>query len=348
MADRGFRVKDAVITNFYDVLEVSPRASAEVIQAAYRTLMKRFHPDVGGNARTAQLLNEAYETLSDSTKRTRYDREKNALPGKIVGNFRVLERIAEGGFGTTYRGEHTLVKELVCIKHCLNISPQDEEILIQEAQAIWDLRHFAIPAVRDVLRLSDGSLALVMSYVSGPTLQQLVEKMKTDRDKLDAETVAWITERILNALMYLHMNGVVHGDIKPANVIIQPKDHMVVLVDYGLSMVKPSRGSNSKGYTPLFAPPEELAGKPLLPESDFYSLGMTMIYALSGDIRNVSGKQVPENTPEVMCDFIRQLIARDVLARPNWEKENVFEAFQKVRLKAFGRARSGLKPIPGF
>ena len=60
-----------------------------------------------------------------------------------------------------------------------------------------------------------------MSYVPGPTLEQIVEKV----GKLDAETVAWIVDRLLNALLYLHHHGVIHrGYIKPQNVIVQPED----------------------------------------------------------------------------------------------------------------------------
>ncbi len=86
----------------------------------------------------------------------------------------------------------------VCIKHASHISPQDEAILVEEAKAIWDLRHYAIPSVREILKLDDGSLALVMSYIPGPTLEQIMEK----NGSLEAETVCWIVERVLNALRF--------------------------------------------------------------------------------------------------------------------------------------------------
>src|SRR4051812_35327732 len=113
---------------------------------------------------------------------------------KKVGNFHIVRQIAEGGFGVTYYGEHVLTKAPVCIKHALNISPEDEKLLLEEAKIIWDLRHHGIPAVRDVLRLGDGSVCLVMSYIPGPTLEQLVEY----NTRIAPESVAWITERSLN------------------------------------------------------------------------------------------------------------------------------------------------------
>lgn len=326
--------------DYYQTLEVHNRATPSVIKAAYHALIKEAHPDKKGNEAKAKKLNEAYAVLSDDEKRKEYDQSRNNQTGLMIGNFEVLEEIAEGGFGRTYKGEHNLTKELVCIKHCSMISAEHDAVLIQEARSIWDLRHYALPVMRDLQRLDDGSLALIMSYIPGYTLEQIVEKA----GKLDAETVAWITERILNALLYLHHHGVIHGDIKPQNIIIQPKTHSVVLIDFGLAMVKPGSSNKSLGYTPIFASPEQIAGKTLLPASDYYSVGMMMIYALNGGKR-MEKKEVPASVPDPMANFIASLIKKDVLSRP---QENLFDDFVKVRHDAFGRARSGMKDIPGF
>ncbi|MCG2718317.1 MAG: protein kinase [Nanoarchaeota archaeon] len=326
----------------YSLLEVSPRARPSVIKAAYNTLMKEYHPDIqSGNDRIAKELNKAKQILLDKKKRKKYDKDIENLEGVIIGNYRVDELIAEGGFGKTYKGEHIVVGEPVCIKHAHYVSPQDEEILLDEAKSIWDLRHFGIPTMRDMVKMDDDSLALVMSYVPGPTLEQIVENV----GGLDPEHVAWLTERALNVLKYLHFNGVVHGDVKPQNIIIQPENHTVVLVDYGLSLVRPSYNSESIGYTPLYASPEQEKGFTLLPESDFYSLGMTMIYALGGDVIK---RKVPKATPDSMCDFIKEMLVYDILSRPNWQKGDLCQIIQKIRKKEFGRTRSGMKPIPGI
>ncbi len=331
------------IQSLYDVLEVSPRARRTVIQAAYKAIMKDCHPDNGGSESTSRTVNGAYDLLSNPSKRKEYDRDRENLSGTIIGDYRVLKPIAEGGFGKTYLGEHIRVGKQVCIKHCSQISPQDEEILVEETRAMWDLRHYAIPAVRDLLKLDDGSLALVMSYIPGLTLEQVVQKVGS----LDPEHVAWITERILNALLYIHFHGVVHGDLKPGNIIIQPETHQVVIVDFGLAVVKPKHGEHSKGYTPYFAPPEEIDGQTILPESDFYSLGMTMIYALSGDLGHVLSRDVPKSTPDAICEFIKKLIVHNILGRPH-DDEKLFIELQRVRTLVFGRNTSGMKPIPGI
>jgi serine/threonine protein kinase len=322
------------MSNLYNVLEVHHKASYDVIKAAYRALV-RIH---NGDDKKMVLLNEANEILCNEVKRASYDKKKDAVKkGKVVGNYRILEMIAEGGFGKTYKAEQITTNCPVCIKHANEISAQDEEILLEEAKAIWDMRHYGIPAMRDVFKIED-SLALVMSYVPGRNLAQIIEVVK----RLDPEDVAWITERVLNILLYLHTNGVCHGDVKPQNIIIQEDSHQVVLVDYGLSSIRPSSKTVSKGYTPFFAAPEQMIGGPILPETDFYGLGITMIYALGGDIET---KKVPGSVPDPLCEFVKRLIKIEVLSRPNWEKENLCSTIQDVRMKVFGRRSTNMKPL---
>jgi len=328
-------------SDLYEILEVNPRASKEVIRAAFNILIKKHPPSKKGYEKISQLLKDASDVLLDDNKREQYDNSRKNITGKVIGNYRVLEKIAEGGFGNTYKGEQILLGTPVCIKHGHYISTQDEQILMEEAKAIWDLRHWGIPTIRDIIKLGDGSPALIMSYVPGPTLEQIISKV----GKLEPEHVAWIIERALNILKYLHYNGVVHGDVKPQNFIIQPEDHTVVLVDYGLSIIRPTKDSHSKGYTPYYASPEQIRGDPLIPESDFYSLGMSMIYALGGDIAT---KRVPKSTPDELCDFMKRMLVYDAISRPNWQKEDLCETIQLVRERAFGRRNTRLKPIAGL
>ncbi len=323
-------------SDHYKTLQVDPRAEDEVVHAAYFALAKKYT----GNDKVMKQINAAKSVVLDNSSRKKYDKER--IPkGKIVGDYRIIEKLAEGGFGITYKAEHVQLGTPVCIKHALNVSPTDEKILLDEARSMWDLRHCGIPAIRDILKMPDDSLSLVMSYVPGPTLTELIED---NPNGLDPETVAWIAERVLNILKYIHMHGIIHGDIKPQNVIIQEESHTVVLVDYGLSSVKPTSDSGSKGYTPFFAAPEQMENdKPPLPESDLYGLGMTMVFALGGDVEKV---KVPAETPENLCAFIKRLIKRSPLSRPQvWQKEDLCVTIKEVRLADFNRDASGMKPI---
>lgn len=331
-------------TDPWRVLEVAQGARPAVVDAAYRALIKDCHHDTEGHdTHLFKAITEAHETLSDPKKREALEAPVKKEKGTVVGNYRILKEIASGGFGTTYLAEHILAGEPVCVKHCHHLAAAYEATLITEAKAVWDLRHYSLPVMRDFLRLDDGSLALVMSYIPGPTIEQYVKK----NGRMDAESVAWIAERVMNVLRYLHHHGVVHGDIKPQNIILQEETHQIVVVDFGLSMVKPNRNSDPKGYTPVFSPPEQLNGSPLVPESDLYSLGMTMLFALSGSAEEAKRLNVPDDAPDALCRFIKTLLVRSVRDRPNW-KEGLYEAFQDVREEAFGRRSSSMKPIGGF
>lgn len=321
--------------DFYATLEVSPRASEEVVHSAYRALAVKH----SANNSKLKRLNEAKEVLFDANRRKEYDDARTKQEkGKIIGNYKILSEIAEGGFGKTYLAEHIILGNQVCIKHAHRISAEDELLLKEEAKTIWDLRHFSIPNIRDIMEMPDGSFALVMSYVPGPTLAQIVEKHK----KIDSEHVAWIAERVLNALKYLHFHGVVHGDVKPQNIIIQPESHTAVLVDYGLSAIRPRKDATNKGYTPFFAAPEQVNGGTILPETDLYGLGTSLIYALGGD---VEAKKLPSTVPDGLFNLIKRLIVHNVLDRPNWSKEDLMETIQNVRNKDFGRRSSAMKPL---
>lgn len=326
--------------DLYHVLQVHPRAQQEVIAAAYKSLLKLCAPRALGDSETAaSTLGEAYGVLSKPSERRKYDAyRQSASADKTIGPYRIIQEVAQGGFGTTYKAEHVLLGEHSCIKYCSEISPASEAILKQETRSIWNLRHYGLPTMRDLLQLDDGSYALAMSWIEGPTLQQLVEK----HGKLDPENVAWVTERILNTLVYTHHHGVLHGDIKPQNIIVQEDTHIVVLVDFGLAEVKPTAVSGNKGYTELFSPPEQMAGKTLVPGSDFYSLGMTMLYCLGGGIKAVERKEVPADVPDPLCDFIKSLVVRNVLERPV-QAEKLFGTFQDVRRTSFGRDSSNMK-----
>jgi serine/threonine protein kinase len=319
----------------YETLHVLPNADPSVVTAAGRALLKRYHPDGGGDADRFAQITEAKTVLDDPDRRAAYDTKLQEASEKVVGDYRIVRKMTEGGFGRLFEGEHVVTGIKACIKQNLNVSPEDTDLFIQEARAIADLRHHALPAFRDFYKLPDGSCALVMSYIEGPTLEQLVEKTKTR--KLEPEQAAWITERVLDALRYTHYHGVVHGDVKPQNIIIQPDEHTAALVDYGLASIRPSSGSRAVGYTPQFTAPEVLAGKPPLPESDLYSVGMTMIYALGGDI---GSKRIPVSVPDALGEFIGKLVVHDVRKRPHWDREDVVQTLRNARLAAFGRTRT--------
>jgi len=336
----------------YGILQVRPEASSEVIEAAYKALMKLHHPDRNATATMARYLNEAREVLVDPARRAEYDKLlRTNRPngrfgiGRIVGNYKIVRQIAEGGIGETYYAEHVINGKPACLKHCSKLRPAYQDVMLREVDAAWDLSHFSIPQIRDLLKMDDGTLVIVSKFIEGLTVAQMVEKV----GRIYPEDVTSIAERVLNVLWYLHDNRIVHGDIKPQNIIVKPKSRSVFVIDFGLAMVKPTATDTSMGYTDLFAPPEQVGmDKPLLPASDFYSMGMTMLWALCGGIEDdVKSLRVPADTPDQLCDFMKRLLVRDVLARPQ-NAEPLYEEIGKIREIAFGRRRTGGSPMRGF
>jgi len=328
--------------NFYQTLQVHPNADNIVIEAAAKALLKKCHPDKGGRKTVAADVLKARDALLDTDKRQKLDAELREKTKGLIGNYQIIKKIAEGGFGEVYEARHVLLDEKVCLKHNKHISPRDTELFKQEAKSIWHLRHHALPAVKDFIELPDGSCAFVMTFIEGPTLEELVEEYEQNKKPIDPENICWIMGRVLDALRYLHYHGVVHGDVKPQNIIVQREEHTCVLVDFGLALVKPTRTSVAEGYTPMFAAPEVFSGRPLLPESDLYSLGLTMIYAMGGD---PSKRHMPASIPKEVRDFVGELVIYDVKNRPHWRKVDLVHKLAEVRKKAFGREHTNFKKV---
>lgn len=251
----------------------------------------------------------------------------------ILGNYSVIKQIGEGGFGRTYEARHTFLDEKACLKQNINLTKEDEELLRQEAKLLWRIHHHSLPTVRDYFKADDGSCILAMSFIEGKGLEKCVEKHKA----IHPEDISWMTQRLLQALHYLHSFGIIHGDVKPPNIIVQPEVHNAILVDFGLSTIKPTKKSSATGYTSMFAAPEIIQGKPPIPESDIYGLGLTMIYALGGD---PISKSIPDYVPKLLGDFFNSMVRYDPMERPNWKKQDLVARLSDIRLEVFGRRHS--------
>ena len=250
----------------------------------------------------------------------------------MIEKYKILKIIGEGGFGRTYLAEHEILKKKVVIKQSNFKSPVAQQIILNEAGLLWDVNHWALPTVKDVLIGEDQEVLMVMSFIEG---DELFDYVKTN-GPVDAETACWITQRILSGLYYLHFAGIVHRDVKPANIIVNFTTHIATLVDFGLSKLKPDGTPDPSGYTPFFGAPEQIAGKAPLPESDIYSLGMTMLYILGGDIRS---KSLPDPVPGLLKDFIYAMIREDPMKRPKSCKE-LNEELGEMRKRLFKRGHS--------
>lgn len=248
-----------------------------------------------------------------------------------LGNYLVKNLIGEGGFARIYQAEHSLLHTSACLKQCKENSDEYRDLLMNEAKILWKLcEHHSIPHAKDFLEADDGSYVMVMSYIDGKTLDDLIP----EKSRMYPEDACWITERLLESLYYCHYNGVIHSDIKPGNVMVEYKKHDIKLIDFGLAIYKPTSTSKPLGYTKAFVAPEILEGKPPIPETDIYGAGLTMLYALGG---NPLTKTMPADIPPQIKEFCNSMIVYNPADRPNWDKLNLVQRLSDIRMDVFGR-----------
>ncbi|MEU4578846.1 serine/threonine-protein kinase [Nonomuraea sp. ATR24] len=205
----------------------------------------------------------------------------------LAGRYRLLAPIGQGGMGTVWRAEDELLQQEVAVKE-IRLPPglgegeraELTERTLREARAAARLRsHPSIVTVHDVV-LDGGLPWIVMEFVRGRSLEQVVR----ERGPLPPGRVAAIGLRMLDALGAAHASGVLHRDVKPANVLLTD-DGRVLLTDFGIATVAGNEAITQGGMlsgSPGYIAPERLRGEPDGPHSDLWSLGATLFTAVEG------------------------------------------------------------------
>lgn len=258
-----------------------------------------------------------------------------------IGKYLILKGIGEGGFGTVYQARHELLETPVCIKCNSKASEDGVALLKYEAQLLWKLDEYhSIPSVKDFIQLDERRAALVLKSIDGSTLEDLV----VSKGPLHPEDACWVTERLLGALYYVQHYGVIHSDVKPQNVFVEPRKRDIKLIDFGLATYKPTSTTKPLGYSPMYAAPELKDGNPPTPETDIYGAGMVLLRALGGD---VAKKSFRSDTPQKIVEFCQQLITYNPSERLTWQKENLIERLSNIRQAVFGRRHLDEKQVKG-
>ncbi|MDQ1048183.1 serine/threonine protein kinase [Streptomyces sp. V4I2] len=204
----------------------------------------------------------------------------------IADRYCVLDRIGRGGMGTVWRAHDTLLGRQVAVK---KLHPQphlsaDElatlfERTRREARSAARISHPNVVVVHDVVD-DEGLLAIVMEYVPSTTLADLIEA----HGPVPPAEAARIGLGVLAALRAAHRAGVLHRDVKPANVLLA-EDDRVVLTDFGIAQASDTSTLTVTGQlvgSVDFIAPERLAGGRQGPESDLWALGATLFQAVEG------------------------------------------------------------------
>lgn len=206
--------------------------------------------------------------------------EKIMVPGK-VDNFLLHGHLGEGEMGTIYLATDESLNREVAVKvvrGCHADDPAQRERLHREACAAGTLNH---PRVAQVyaLNFSNGHPYLVMELVTGLDFSQRLES----EGRIEESEVLRMALDVADGLSALHREGLVHGDIKPANIVLD-RDGNAKLVDFGLSDMMRHDGHGNLVGTPHYLAPEILKGVPDSHRSDLYSLGGTLYYLLCGKL----------------------------------------------------------------
>ncbi len=209
-------------------------------------------------------------------------------PGAVVGGYRVVREVGRGAMATVYEARQDNDGERVALK-VLSVAPDglDEHLddarmrLLREAEAAGRIQHPGIVQVRAAGE-DRGIVYLAMEFVEGVSLATHAVEGRL----LPARLVAQMCAKVADCLGFAHGRGVVHRDVKPANLVYDPRSRSVRVMDFGVARITDS-SATSTGIilgSPSYMAPEQLEGRPLTGQSDLFSLGVTLFQLLTAQL----------------------------------------------------------------
>lgn len=247
---------------------------------------------------------------------------------QVLANRYVLEtELARGAAGTVYRGRDQYSDETVAVK-LLHAEAANEPVVaaafLDEAEVLSELNHPGIVRPRDLI-IEDGAMALVMDFVDGPDLRNRIRQL----GQIPAQRAVAIVCDVAEALRAVHDKQIVHGDVKPGNILVPTDGSGAKLVDFGVSHRLVSLETPTYG-TPDYTAPEVIDGGSATPKSDVYGLGLVLFEALcglnpyrGGGVGEVLQRQqrsipvCPVAMPSQLWNVVEACLALDPAARPD-------------------------------
>jgi serine/threonine protein kinase len=256
------------------------------------------------------------------------DASRELGPNRVFGPYRIEEELGGGSFGTVFRARDLTLDREVALKVLRPGSPVPAAALLAEARAAAALNHPHVCAIHAV-DSSLGAPMIVMEYVAGHPLSQFLSK-----GSLAREQAAVLGRQVALGMAAAHAQGVVHGDLKPANILVTP-DGTVKVVDFGMARRSPSSAQGEKTVlwdpgaaggisgTPAYMAPEQARGEAATPASDVFSLGVMLYELLTGRraraeghllewLHRIEGEDLTRNLadiPEPFADVLRLALA---------------------------------------
>jgi serine/threonine-protein kinase len=275
----------------------------------------------------------------------------------LAGKYRIDARLNEGGMGTVYRGTHVLMDKTVAIKVLRPSLAADEKIVARfsrEARAASRISHPNALSVTDFGEDESGHVFLVMEFLSGKTLKQVIR----DEGPLPLTRVVGITRQVGDALNAAHAQGVIHRDLKSDNIMLldtMTGDYAKVL-DFGIAKIHEPDGTPDPSLTapnlvigtPQYMSPEQCSQDcEIDARSDIYSLGVILYEMLVGHVpfagdspTMVMMKHLQEPVPSILDERtdvpppVGRVVARAMAKVPDNRYQNVAELVEDLTIAA--------------
>jgi serine/threonine protein kinase len=252
---------------------------------------------------------------------------------ELIGRYRVLRLLSDKtGFGKIYEAyQQDTPKILKVLKEELTNDSKALTLFQQEAKVLQQLNHPGIPQTEGYFPYQTRNNlilhCLVMEKIAGPNLEQWL-KQQQNRPISEAQAIVWL-KQLLEILDLVHNQQYLHRDIKPSNIMIRP-DGQLVLIDFGTAReITRTYLANSGGMTAIsssgYSPPEQMRGQ-AIPSSDFFALGRTFVFLLTGfppeqlydpHLDILQWRHHANHVSPLLLDFIDWLISTEVTKRPS-------------------------------
>ncbi len=260
----------------------------------------------------------------------------------VIGHYEVLKKIAQGATAIVYEAEDMRTHNRVALKVMsskldANIERDRIEHWLKEAEIVSQFEHKNIARIHDAA-VYRNTAYIAMDYIPGYPMSLRLRK----REYITVGECLRISKSVLKALAVAHAHGVVHGDIKPANIMYNAREDIYIVTDFGAAYTeKKNRQSDSIIIgTPSYMSPEQLQGKKLDGRSDLFSLAVTLYHLLTGH-QPFAGSSLP---------LLKQSIIDSEpdlshLKLPNSLKQIILKALQKKTYMRFADAQQMLAAV---
>ncbi len=256
---------------------------------------------------------------------------------RAIGKYIITDIIGHGGYSIVYKGLHSGLNMPVAIKmmrHNLAMDPKFLDNFQREAKIIANLNHENIIKVYDIEKLFR-TVFIIMELAEGETIKELIQREK----KISYPLIVNVLVQLCRALIYAHQQGIVHRDVKPANMFINRGDR-VKLLDFGLSCTIGSANLDFSG-TAAFMSPEEIEGETVDHRSDIYALGITTYEMLTGqrpfpedDFLSLIEMHLEQDIPDPadirpdIPEALRQFVLRACARKPEERYQSIDEVLE--------------------